>query len=293
MILEFDPKWRFLPPEDGAYKNKEIPPEAENDFFSLISKVSSQGNRQTILEHFKSHFCHSIGTTHVWSSSEGWAESDLQAFMHEAASNAPVFIDALYDALVTLQNQNEKYYVPEAKELNRLFEQHRIGYQISGNSLILRDKDVPKVELAAKVESLDEKSNRLINNSLSKAEEMISAGNGISAVSETLWLLETVSTAFRGMTTNTKTIEGKYFNRIVKEIQAANPGSTLERALEWASSVHGYLSSPTGGGVRHGLDLKNGLELSSSECRLFLNLIRSYIGYLLSEHARILREKPT
>ena len=43
------------------------------------------------------------------------------------------------------------------------------------------------------------------------------SGNGKGAVAETLWLLETVSTAFRGTVTRTGTIEGKYFNQIIKD----------------------------------------------------------------------------
>lgn len=62
-------------------------------------------------------------------------------------------------------------------------------------------------------------------------------------------------------------------------------GSTLERVLEWVTNVHGYLSSPTGGGVRHGLDLNAGVLIGANEARLFCNLIRSYISYLLSEVA--------
>jgi hypothetical protein len=55
-------------------------------------------------------------------------------------------------------------------------------------------------------------------------------------------------------------------------------------------SVHGYLSSPTGGGVRHGLDLQEGVQVSENEARLFCNLIRSYVGFLLVEHERMARQ---
>ena len=116
---------------------------------------------------------------------------------------------------------------------------------------------------------------------------MLSAGRGREAVQETLWLLETVATAFRGAETATGTVEGKYFNDIVKQLRRLHPASTLDLVLRWATEVHGYLSSPTGGGVRHGLDLNAGVELSLSEARLFCNLIRSYLSFLLVEHERI------
>jgi hypothetical protein len=48
--------------------------------------------------------------------------------------------------------------------------------------------------------------------------------------------------------------------------------------------MHGYLSSPTGGGVRHGIDLAGGVDLDPSAARLFCNLTRSYISFLIMEH---------
>jgi hypothetical protein len=52
-------------------------------------------------------------------------------------------------------------------------------------------------------------------------------------------------------------------------------------------TLHGYLSSPTGGGVRHGVDLRDGLALHINEARLYCNLIRSYITFLIGEHERL------
>ena len=54
-------------------------------------------------------------------------------------------------------------------------------------------------------------------------------------------------------------------------------------------NLHGYLSSPTGGGVRHGVDLNEGLELGIVEARLYCNLIRSYLTFLIAEHERLQR----
>jgi hypothetical protein len=99
--------------------------------------------------------------------------------------------------------------------------------------------------------------------------------------------LETVATGFRGVDTGTGSIEGKYLNKIVKELRDSHSGRTLDKALEWMVNLHCYLSSPTGGGVRHGLDLKDGLQLSPNEAKLFFNLIRSYVSFLLSEHGRL------
>ena len=53
--------------------------------------------------------------------------------------------------------------------------------------------------------------------------------------------------------------------------------------------LHGYLSSPTGGGVRHGVDLNEGMEFGITEARLYCNLIRSYLTFLIAEHERLHR----
>jgi hypothetical protein len=136
--------------------------------------------------------------------------------------------------------------------------------------------------------TLAEHARDILQASLRRAEDLLSEGRGREAVQETLWLLETIATAFRGADSGTGTVEGKYFNEIVKDLRRLHPGTTLERVLRWASEVHGYLSSPTGGGVRHGLDLHSGVELSVGEARLFCNLVRSYLSFLLLEHERLL-----
>jgi hypothetical protein len=104
-------------------------------------------------------------------------------------------------------------------------------------------------------------------------------------------LLETVTTAFRGVETATGTVEGKYFNQIVRELREVDSSATLKRVLDWISGLHGFLSSPTGGGVRHGLDLDAGVQIGENEARLFCNLIRSYLSFLLIEHQRLARPR--
>jgi hypothetical protein len=100
-------------------------------------------------------------------------------------------------------------------------------------------------------------------------------------------LLETVSTAFQGLDTDAGTVQGKYFTKIAANLRSHHKGQTLDQVLNWVTTLHGYLSSPTGGGVRHGADLKAGVALRPNEARLFCNLIRSYITFLLTEHERL------
>lgn len=44
----------------------------------------------------------------------------------------------------------------------------------------------------------------------------------------------------------------------------------------------------TDGGVRHGTDPKAAVTVGQNEARLFCNLIRSYINYLIAEYERLM-----
>ena len=68
--------------------------------------------------------------------------------------------------------------------------------------------------------TIAERSAELLQNSLQRAQELLDQGRGREAVQETLWLLETITTAFRGLETSAGTVEGNYFNRIVRELEA-------------------------------------------------------------------------
>ena len=129
----------------------------------------------------------------------------------------------------------------------------------------------------------------MIQKSLNDSEQMLSEGRNRPAVQEILWLLETVATAFQGLETEAGTVQGKYFNKIIANLQKHNRGTALDQILSWVITLHGYLSSPTGGGIRHGTDLRAGVATQPDEARLFCNLIRSYITFLLSEHERLSR----
>ena len=176
--------------------------------------------------------------------------------------------------------------------INRILVKYDIGYEISPPNLILRKKEnLPLVEIIERPSTLEEDAIELYQKSLKRSEELITEGKGREAVQEILWLLESVTTAFRGLETEATIIEGKYFNKITKELKQANRGKSLEQIFDWLTSLHGYLSSPTGGGVRHGLDFKSDRSFDISEARLYCNLIRSYLGFILSEHERLSRKQ--
>src|SRR5271156_3218304 len=101
----------------------------------------------------------------------------------------------------------------------------------------------------------------------STSRKCLSEGKNRPAVQEILWLLETVSTAFQGLETEAGTVQGKYFNKIIANLQKHNRGTALDQILSWVIPLHGYLSSPPGGGIRHGTDLRAGIATQSDEAR--------------------------
>ena len=137
--------------------------------------------------------------------------------------------------------------------------------------------------------SLDEEAQDVIQSSLKQSEDYLTSGQYRQAVQEILWLLESVSTLFQGIAVGDGTLQGKYFNKIADDLRKRQKGTTFEQVLNWATTMHGYLSSPTGGGVRHGAQLKAGVAMQENEARLFCNLIRSYIMFLLAEHDRLVQ----
>ncbi len=280
MPLKFPGAWRFRPPQDDQWKKSSIPNAAVYEFLAFIRKTATQGELQDILEHFKGYFCSANGTPHVRSSNPSWAETDLQSEMFGAAANAPLFLEAFFDACEALRRKPQDLFAPDAAMINQIFQEHDIGYEINPPNLSFRGHTSTVITVPEKPVTLAEKSVEILQQSLHRTDELLAQGQGREAVQETLWLLESVATAFRGVETETNVIQGKYFNQIVRELRALAPGSTLERVSEWVTSLHGYLSSPTGGGVRHGVDLNEGKVLSQSEARLFCNLIRSYLSFL-------------
>lgn len=280
MGLRFPGMWRFAPPTDGQFINRAIPDRAISDFVDVIDKVASHApTRWPIIEHFKNCFGMASRST-----SESWAYSDLRSAMDAAASNAPLFIECFFNGCENLRAGAEGYFAPDAVLINRVLRSHNIGYEVRPPNLDALEQGGTAIAVEVPHESFAEKALEVIYQSLKRSDELLAEGRPREAVQESLWLLETVATAFRGVETESGKIEGKYFNQIVRDLRARHPGTTLDRVLGWISSMHGYLSSPTGGGVRHGTDLHRGVVLDANEARLFCNLARSYVQFLLAEH---------
>jgi hypothetical protein len=278
-MLKFNGAWRFDSPGN-------IPNEVSAEFLGFIGKIASQGDRQDVLEHFKTYFANAAGKASVRSSTESWAETDLGCDMTDAGVNAPLFIEAFYDACEALHRTHPDYAVPDVSKINRVLSNHNSGYKIQPPNLISTNLS-EAIQGPDEIVSLDQGAQEIIQRSLKRSEQFLAEGNDRPAVQEILWLLETVSTAFQGLETVEGSVQGKYFNKITDDMRRQYKGRTLDQVLEWVQRLYGYLSSPTGGGVRHGANLKTGVALQPNEARLFCNLIRCYISYLIAEHGRL------
>lgn len=279
-MLQFDGRWRF----DGP---RPIQPAVAEGFRDLINRISGQGQRKSILEHFKARFAAAASVEYWPSTNERFASEDLDRDMARAAANAPVFIEAFWDACEELRARNPAIVLPDAARINRVLADADAGYQLDPPMLIATRVYIP-ISVPEASPSLDAQAQALINQSLGASERALDIGNGRQAVQEVLWLLETISTAFRSPEIFDGSIQGRYFNKIIGELRQRGRGHQ-EQILQWMMTLHGYLSSPTGGGVRHGVDLNEGVALQIDEARLYCNLIRSYLTFLIAEHERISR----
>jgi hypothetical protein len=275
-MLQYNPDWDYQSPGP-------IPDPVRFGFLEIINRIAGRGPAKDVYEHFKGHFASAAGTSAVSSSSESWAAYDLENYMRDASSNAPLFIDAFVTAWTKLQDWNVRLPPPNIDHLNKLLADTDAGYQIQDSHIVATRAHEP-VAVPERPASLDEHAQELIQKSLAASKRLLSEGNGRQAVQELLWLLETITTAFKGTAKAEGSVSGKYFTTIIKEMRADKRGTHQDRIVEWIERLHGFLSAPAGGGVRHGQDLAQGVAMNFNEASLYCNLIRSYITYLLEEH---------
>lgn len=272
MGLTMPTAWRYGSP--GA-----MPPPAANAFNSLVHTIAGQTDSSwAIFELFKAKFSGGYSR----SSSESWAIGDLHTGMMAAAENAPAFISAFWDGCEQVRADHPEVGLPDADVINQILYLHELPYELRPPELLARHPQTP-IAVQALERSVGEQAFALIHASLDQADRLLLEQRPRQAVQEILWLLETVATAFHGQESGTGTIEGKYFNEIVRNLRNNNRGSALAEALGWMSKMHGFLSSPGGGGVRHGTQLAADVSPSIREAHLYCNLTRSYINYLLAE----------
>jgi hypothetical protein len=255
--------------------------DAVQAFFDIANEAApDEHKRSEVLWIFKQAFA--LGEYVRESSSTDYARHDLREMMGRVAAKPPQFLEAFHAGCEMLRAKYAGEGAPDNDLINDLCVQFGIGYRIEESRLVLRDHlDVIPVPTTA----LLEEARREVRDSLGRSEQLLKEGRGREAVQNVLWLLESITTAFDAAAVDGKTVRGKYFNDIVGDLRRATKGRILEQALGWLTTIHGYLSAPRGGGVRHGaaLDLE---ALKPHEAALFVNLIRSFAAYLLAEYER-------
>lgn len=278
-MLQMPAEWRFGAP--GPLDATTV-----NCFFELVLRIAAQDETWSVLELFKAAFQGGASA----SSNESWARSDLRIAMHAAGDNGPAFIDAFWTAREKCLHLHPGRSVPDAGHVNGILAAHGERYEIRPPRLVLRGdmRPVPVPEVG-----LDERARALVERSIRQSETLLGEGRHRQAVQEALWLLETVTTGFEGHPTNNGEVVGKYFGPILRDLRRLKRGTVLAEAVGWMTTLHGYLSSPTGGGVRHGTRLVDGVDPSPSEAALYCNLTRAYIGFLLDELVAEHRRHPS
>lgn len=271
-MLKFKNEWRFKSPG-------EIPPKVDEEFSQIIKKIAK--GEHDVLEHFKKYFGSVCGKSPSRSSNASWAASDLDNYMTEATQNPALFIEAFYDGWNALGENYPKIHLPFVNEVLKIY---NTRFQIDNGELIYDGLPVtasPKIP-----NSFLEDAKDIIGESLQDGDRLLAEGRYRQAVQEMLWLLETLVTAFDGKEVNGKKIDGKYFNEIIKKLRKSELGTTFGQVIIWVTTLHGYLSAPSGGGIRHGLHLQDGDLTTENEARLYYNLIKSYIAYFLAEYEK-------
>jgi hypothetical protein len=76
-----------------------------------------------------------------------------------------------------------------------------------------------------------------LQESLTRADELLAAGRGRQAVQETLWVLESLATAFRGVASASEAVGGRYFSEIARDLRRMHRGTNLAHALRWAQQL--------------------------------------------------------
>jgi hypothetical protein len=279
-MLQFASKWRVTPPTDGSLRTSAITSEAVDDIYSVIETMAAgapQGEGWNVIEHYKGFFANAGGGYGGRSSSWDFAEYDLRQRMGEAASNAPKFIEAFHDGSQSARTRWTTILVPDCEFINAVLEKHDIGYVVDPPHLKLRQA---ASLVSVSPSSLLDTAHRELRDADSRSHQLLAEGRPREAVQNSLFLLESVTTAF-----NNIGVRGSYFTEIIKRLKIEKSGTILSNVLGWVTQLHGFLSAPKGGGVRHGIDLARD-PIEHHEAELFCNLIHSYINYVLAEYDR-------
>lgn len=184
-MLQFDGRWRFDSPgpiESGA----------DDAFRDLINRIAGQAPRKSILEHFKSRFAAAANIQYWPSSNERFAAEDLTTAMSEAATNAPLFIEAFWLGCEELRLRHPEMVLPDAGRINRILTDTNAGYQLDPPVLVATRVHI-SIAVPTPPPSLDVQARSLIEQALQASERALAEGNGRQAVQEVLLLISAES----------------------------------------------------------------------------------------------------
>jgi hypothetical protein len=139
--------------------------------------------------------------------------------MESASINPPLFLEAFYDGCERIRSRSGDWFAPDVAMINEVCCDHGIAYTLEPPNLILRDTAASIIEVQERPATIADVGLNTLNASLHRAEELLREGHGREAVQESLWLLETITTAFRSLDTETGTVEGRYFNSIIRDLR--------------------------------------------------------------------------
>lgn len=206
-MLKYPAKWRVTPPPDGDLYTATVPAEAREEFFGLVrTVVANTPEQKQAFEEFKRAFALATGGAYGPSSSRDYAEYDLGRLMEEAASNAPKFFEAFHDGWLAVAQSWPELAEVDTELINLIAQRHAIGYIVEPPELCLRNSvHVVPVPATALFDTVHEQ----FTESIERSEHLLREGRGREAIQNSLWLLESISTAFQDVGA-----EGHYFNKI-------------------------------------------------------------------------------
>lgn len=278
MPLDMDAELRF---PMGASTPLGDSPTAE--FIKLARRITSNGDRQYIIEKFKEGFAKASGSSYSKSSNLSWAESDLEQYASEAAADAPGFILAFCNTCDHLQHY--EIQTPTHANINTILEKHDVPFRIQNNTLCTSSNYLTPPAPTASAASIVERA-------LSDAKALLGHTNASSAVDRAHTALHGYLISLceqTGVDLPEDTTSAKAFKVLREHHPALSPdghrASEVTRVLQsFAASIDAFSTIRNKASLAHANEL-----LDEPEATFIINSIYSVFRYIqdrLQRHAK-------
>jgi hypothetical protein len=201
-----------------------------------------------------------------------------------AADNAPAFIAAFWDGCEEVRGQYPEVGLPDVDIVNGILFDHGVPYEIRPPELLARNPQTP-IPVQAPEKSIGERSVELVHASLVQADRLLLEQRHARPCRISSGSLRPCRLRSRGSAPGPERSRANMSTTSSGTCAPSTPAARWPEALGWMTRMHGFLSSPSGGDVRHGTQLAADVSPTLKEAHLYCNLTRSYIGYLLAEIA--------